>query len=261
MQETTKQQESTELTLHQPPICPYLGLRNDATVVTGYATERHACYNREQPSTPTSAHQWNYCLGHLYHECSHYSLPTPEEVQKATPAAVRRQMGFFKQVFGVLILVFVVVASTKWVSHTFQIGMIDDSARQVKVAASQPVPTPGFPTATLLEVLLPTVTSTPPRSTEANGASNHTSNTTSNIVLMATDRFATPTPAVGGQVVYITPQTNHVAWWLSGDTSSQQLGDSFLYAGLYNDQSYVSAAQFDLSQSFGERRSSRQPCG
>jgi hypothetical protein len=60
------------------------------------------------------------------------------------------------------------------------------------------------------------------------------------------DRPATPTPEPGGQVIALAPQPGAAGWWASGDTRTNRLGDSYLYAGVLDNQVFLSAARFDL---------------
>jgi hypothetical protein len=89
-------------------------------------------------------------------------------------------------------------------------------------------PTPEPPTATPTPpptVALPTPTSTP-------------------VPLNLPD---VPPPA-GGQVYLLTPvAASAVGWARSGDTQANHLGDFNLYAGVFDQQVYIGAVQFDLS--------------
>jgi hypothetical protein len=46
--------------------------------------------------------------------------------------------------------------------------------------------------------------------------------------------------------VTISPIPADVGWWTSAQTESGQTGDSFLYAGVYEQLAYISAVRFDL---------------
>lgn len=58
-------------------------------------------------------------------------------------------------------------------------------------------------------------------------------------------QFVTPTPVAGGKVVTLEPSNGAVGWWSSNEQRGH-LGDSFLYAGRYAGQEFLSAARFDL---------------
>ena len=44
----------------------------------------------------------------------------------------------------------------------------------------------------------------------------------------------------------MTPQASDVGWWASNDTQAKHLGDSFLYAGNFDNEVFASAIRFDL---------------
>ncbi len=46
----------------------------------------------------------------------------------------------------------------------------------------------------------------------------------------------------------ITPSASDTGWWSSGDVKGAHLGDSFLYAGYFDEEAFVSAVRFDLRQ-------------
>jgi hypothetical protein len=56
----------------------------------------------------------------------------------------------------------------------------------------------------------------------------------------------TPTPEPGGRTLVLTPQASDVGWWASNDTQAKHLGDSFLYAGHFDNEVFASAIRFDL---------------
>jgi hypothetical protein len=60
--------------------------------------------------------------------------------------------------------------------------------------------------------------------------------------------FVLATPEPGGQLVVLTPAPDSVGWWTSAEAHGNHLGDSFLYAGFYEGQVFLSAIRFDLHQ-------------
>ena len=60
-------------------------------------------------------------------------------------------------------------------------------------------------------------------------------------------QLATPTPEPGGQVFTVTPERDGVIWWASDDEVGRYVGDSYLYAGYYEDHVFISAIHFDIS--------------
>ncbi|MFQ5592889.1 MAG: TolB family protein [Anaerolineae bacterium] len=55
------------------------------------------------------------------------------------------------------------------------------------------------------------------------------------------------TPPPGGQILVITPAPNAGGWVRQGDETPNHLGDYNIYAGVFDDQVYIGAIQFDLS--------------
>ena len=58
----------------------------------------------------------------------------------------------------------------------------------------------------------------------------------------------TATPEPGGRIVALTPSAADTGWWSSGDARGIHQGDSFLYAGYFGDEVFVSAVRLDLRQ-------------
>jgi len=61
------------------------------------------------------------------------------------------------------------------------------------------------------------------------------------------DRYVTPTPEPGGQVLYLSPDAGAAGWWVSSEPRRAYLGDSYLYAGVSNGDTRISAMRFNLS--------------
>ena len=59
--------------------------------------------------------------------------------------------------------------------------------------------------------------------------------------------YSTPTPVPGGGTVTLTPDRDEVGWWGSGRAGGRNIGDSYLYAGYYSEQAFVSAVLLDVS--------------
>ena len=79
------------------------------------------------------------------------------------------------------------------------------------------------------------------------GTSTQNTATPSPVDANALGRNLTPTPVPGGQTLTVTPKNGEAGWWAAGDTRANHLGDSFLYAGRFNGQSFLSTARFDLA--------------
>jgi hypothetical protein len=61
-------------------------------------------------------------------------------------------------------------------------------------------------------------------------------------------RFFTPTAEPGGQVFLLGSSPGNAGWWKDQDTQRNHLGDSYLYAGTYGGETFISAVRFDLTR-------------
>lgn len=216
------------------PICPYLGLRTDPTVVAQYPTKEHACLCGKRRSSPSLEHQASYCLTPQYGGCSVYVAPSANV--RPTPAHGRTHRAL--NLVGVALISLLLVAGIGW------LGLRLRQAEQIGAATS---PTPVLsPTPTLMAVVSPAVETPianvvllPTPTPSPSGA---------RIAAGTTGQFVTPTPVPGGTVHYIVPKSEDVGWWWSEEGSPRQIGDSFLYAGEYSGQRYIAAVRFDLSR-------------
>ena len=68
-----------EIVLRKHHICPYLGLRDDRTVVAMLPTPAHACFARRKRYAPSLEHQIVRCLSPAYPGCSIYPDKKPEK--------------------------------------------------------------------------------------------------------------------------------------------------------------------------------------
>ena len=59
---------------------------------------------------------------------------------------------------------------------------------------------------------------------------------------------STPTPEPGSRTLVLTPKAGDVGWWASNDSRGGHVGDSFLYAGYFDDEVFASAIRLDLRQ-------------
>jgi WD40 repeat protein len=57
----------------------------------------------------------------------------------------------------------------------------------------------------------------------------------------------TPTPYPGGSIITLSPNSDKVGWVASDESRANHLGDSYLYAGIFDGVLYHSILQFDLS--------------
>lgn len=58
----------------------------------------------------------------------------------------------------------------------------------------------------------------------------------------------TPTPVPGEKILTLEPTRRDAGWWADGDVRPNHVGDSYLYAGIANDQVFVSAFRLNIGQ-------------
>ncbi len=243
-------------------------------MLTG-ATPAHRCYVQLRAFAPDMDHQDKYCLVDNHVNCPFYmpstmAPPMPEFTQAAsaamsivpfqapTPTALTAQQlqlssplastrpsfrlpaWFSKAAFavvGLLLVVLLVIfapklsalrrASQPATSHA-QTSLIINQATIISTTASIEASATMTPTSVKAELIL-IPTATPPTTA------------------VQSDRYATPTPEPGGQVLYLSPNSGNAGWWVSNDPRHAYLGDSYLYAGVSDGDTRISAMQFDLS--------------
>lgn len=55
-------------------------------------------------------------------------------------------------------------------------------------------------------------------------------------------------PPTDGRIIAIKPQLDNAGWWVSDDPERNHLGDSYLYAGKFENREYISAIRFNLRE-------------
>ena len=232
-------------------------------MVARYPSEQHACASPRKKHQPPLEHQADYCLATCYSDCPFFVDAAPTHTHLARPSASSRRAGHPSlRIVSFGLLTFIVAAvlalvgirnrdNWSWFKITsFPTTVFAPIATPVitpePVITLEPVSTPTLTTAASADlVLLPTVTPTPPF---ANNQANDQADVNAEENLNTAVEYVTPTPEAGGTVLSLTPRTNQIGWWVSDDAQFRQIGDSFLYAGQFNGQTYVAAARFDLSQ-------------
>jgi hypothetical protein len=204
-------------------------------VVAQYPTADHACHCPKRRSAPSLEHQAAYCLDTDYVQCPIYASTGHLPAQQPARSTRRKpRLGKRLVAFGFVALFILLVIA--WMGIQLQRNWPGQEETILATAVQTPLPT--TPAANV--VLLPTVTPTP------------TGRDANQVIALAPspvggERFVTPTPVPDGQVLTLAPKSNQVGWWVS-DSGARQIGDSFLYAGQFDQQSYVAAAQFDLGR-------------
>ena len=239
--------ETTAPTARQHLLCPYIGLRRDLSVVARYPTDSHVCVSPKKKHQPPLEHQVTYCLAAGYAECPFFVETGPNHrLGRASTSSRRTRRPSFRLAgIGLITLLIGAMVALVGVRPQDNWPWFNEASVTTPVPAPIITPEPTFTPAPTLSaasaavVYLPTVTPTPsPDDAQARGITD----------VDSTERFVTPTPELGGEAHSLIPKDNQVGWWVSDNTQYRQIGDSFLYAGQYNGQTYVAAARFDMSQ-------------
>lgn len=87
---------------------------------------------------------------------------------------------------------------------------------------------------------------TTPEATESSPEPTATEAVTEEVSAALLTEYVEPTPVPGGSVFSLTPQIGNAGWWQTDDRSRNHLNDSFLYAGVNEGKSFISAVRFEL---------------
>ena len=71
------------MTQSSSPICPYLGLAGDRTVVRTTPDAGHRCYAQTPPGSPDHGHQGSFCLAAGHTGCSLYVAPASDDADSS----------------------------------------------------------------------------------------------------------------------------------------------------------------------------------
>lgn len=214
------------------PICPYLGLADDRDSRFSIPEGGHRCYATGRPSSITLEHQAAFCFTKEHPTCPRYVEPVPEDLSTRAPLRAAPKATFERSarfplwaiVLAGLVGILVVFAVFHFfLSSALRPGAVTSETSQ---ATASPTPSPSStPSPAPLEV---TLTPTPVP------------------VAPATTAATATTPPAGDEVIGLSPAASDIGWVSSGDERGNHFGDSFLYAGVFDDQVFQSALQFDL---------------
>lgn len=201
-------------------ICPHLGLSHDRTLVHSQPHEGHRCFAQEPPGDPDLEHQQRYCFSTAHETCSFF-VPldrlTVAEPAAPEPSPLPVWRLAYLGVIGLGVLaVILLYGRMLW--------------------RPQPRATAGTPSG----VTLP-VSPTPSPAAAATEA-------LPTPMPAAFARFVTPTPEPDGRVIGLVPRAEDMAWWSSGETRGGRVGDSFLYVGHFEGQTFLAVVRFDLGR-------------
>lgn len=214
--------------------CPYLGLYDDATIMLSETTPAHRCFGTKPPTSPSTDHQASYCLVAAHANCPFYLAASKQDDGRRTTAGPARtqRRGSSALVFAAILTVAVLVAGAVFAANgTFGILPLP-TPPPVEIAVATTPPATETSTATLTP--LSTVEEEAPTSTPT--------------AALAELALPTVTPAPDVQRVVLTPLSGGAGWWDSSDAVQVGLNDSFLYAGVYGEESLLSAVRFNLNR-------------
>lgn len=216
-------------------ICPYLGLVDDRTSRFAYPEPAHRCYTTKPAAPIELEHQSTFCFSQQCQACPRFielpaealagqPLPTAEaQTQHAVQTPVWRVVlwSLLGSAAGLLLLVGLVFFN--------DLPFWRSSSQPSPVASVEP-----SPTASLTSMPTP-----PPAVAEASATPRPT--------IALPTLTATPTPVAGGSIFTLSPGAGEGGWLTNSESRSNHFGDSYLYAGTFKNQVYVSAFQFNLS--------------
>jgi hypothetical protein len=197
--------------------CPFLGLAGDPTTASTTPSLSHRCFAQNPPVAPDLSYQSGVCLSAEHSGCPFFLTPIPPAPQPAAPPRGLTLPADWPRLlpWAALALLLLVVALV------YGRDLLAPPPAPTSVALTAP------PTAPVS--VTPEATSIPTRIAQP--------------VL-----FVTPTPEPGGQVVSLSPKVGEAGWWSSGEARGNHLGDSFLYAGYFKREVFISLARFDISR-------------
>ncbi len=230
--------------------CPFLGLYDDATIMLSEATPAHRCYATKPPSSPSESHQAGYCLTDGFATCPYYLAAKPGAGiarPASTPASQRRNSRGALIVAATVTLAALIAVAVFAANDSFGIlprptpTLAEVVLLPTATATATPLPTVADSTATVIptqlpELVLPSATPSPTRSARLAAATTP-----------ATPVADTAQP-VETQEYRIVPSGGGAGWWDSSENVQIGLNDSFLYAGVYGNESLISAAKFGLGR-------------
>jgi len=261
---------------HRP--CPYLGLFDESSIIRSSPAKSHRCYAQRPASAIDVEFQNEFCLHSEHVNCTYYKKAHASglaSAQEAVPAQVsrkRRRLGL-AALLSLLVLsglaAIIFTGGVRFLStpDLSNLPVIQVWPTQLPATPS-PRPSPTTkPTATDNNALLAVSTSidanpisqgdavqgdavqeadqTTPDATVSPEGSEAAENGASAGSQTAT---ATPSPTPADKTLVIQPKAGEVGWWTDGDSRRNHLGDSYLYVGDYEGQTYIAAARFNLSR-------------
>lgn len=255
--------------------CPYIGLHDDASVIRSSPTASHRCY-AQTPAAPVPVdYQAATCFTAAHGLCPYYvkqPVTTAPAAFQPVQRAPRKQAAWLASALALLLLVGAglvgfIYAGDLLRSPAGQAGEAQSPAAVISIVAaatadSTSTATP-VPSLEATEVAPEQVTAAqesaagPGLALAAQAVDGGQAQQAAALPPVAAvvrpqvavqGDFRTPTPYPDGQVLVLQPAADEVGWWASNETRRNHIGDSFLYSGNFNSQTYIAAARFDLSR-------------
>lgn len=215
--------------------CPYIGLKTDSSVRLSYSSESHRCYALLEVSgfAPDIDFQTQYCLTAAHIDCPRFRARVtraPElDAQPMSGLQPRRPAPVIRLVLAGLTAILLLVAGWQLVR------LLQPPAAPVASSLAEVGSTPSA------SVLWPT----PPPSAELSPAESTPAQATPQPEMIVQ---TVSTPAPDEVQLVLTPMAGAVGWVGSSEARGNHFGDSFLHAGIYEDEIIHSAIQFDLTR-------------
>ncbi len=206
--------------------CPHLGLSGDRTVSRTQPDAAHRCFAQTPPAAPDGAHQAGFCLAATHPSCLIYRAAEGKVVVKTSaPGPWPAWLRFVPWIALALLVIAVGVVYGRDLLAPPVAPFPDD--RRPPTADRQLTTDDRRPTTENRQLTTDNLPSTPARPARS---------------------LATSTPEPGGQALGVAPKAGDAGWWRSGEARGNRLGDSYLYAGYFDGQAFISAARFDVSR-------------
>lgn len=210
-------------------VCPYLGLAKDPLSHFSYPEDGHICLVTDDKKSIELEHQKNFCLGKDYVLCSRYVEPAGESTIIATVDDTQSDFSSKTLLYagggviiGLLLVLSIVFSSTNKNAPT-------TSTLPVQLLVNRPSVTP---TADITVTDVPTAIEVSPTNTRE-------------INLVASQTTAIP---ISNAKTITLNAVNSTVGWVSGEDSRRNhFGDSYIYAGVFNERTYIGGFQIDLS--------------
>jgi hypothetical protein len=213
------------MTQPTPDLCPYLGLASDRTVTRTQPDAAHRCSAQTPSAAPDAEHQAAFCLSASHPSCPFYVPPATRNPQPAIrnpQDAIRAWLRFLPW----LALALLVIA----------VAVVYGRDLLLPPAGPPPILNTSTPDARSASILTPDPRLLTPDSRPLTPAPRPARS------------LATNTPEPGGQAVSLAPKAGDAGWWSSGEARGNRLGDSYLYAGYFDGQAFISAVRLDVSR-------------